>query len=227
MRQPPLTSLLSGNSLPLALGGSALLHLGLLFGLQADVPGSGHAAQPMTVRLATASAAPAAVTAPAMPEPPAARPQPPRPAPARQAARAQEAEPAAAPAPAVATQATPAPVMQAALAPAAPNSEPAISTNTYYEDGQLDTPPRLLGVVQQVYPGRARAADIEGSVTLTLLIDEQGRVTGVSVLDAEPRGYFEQAALDMLREQRFTPALIHNHPVKSRWRTTVRYRLQS
>lgn len=227
MRQPPLTSLLAGNSLPLALGGSALLHLGLLFGLQADVPDSGHAAQTMTVRLAAASATPAAVTPPALPESPAAKPQPPRPAPVRQAANVQRAEPAAAPAPAVATQATPAPVIQAAFTPTASNSIPAISANTYYEDGQLDTPPHLLGVVQQIYPGRARAADIEGSVTLTLLIDEQGRVTEVNVVDAEPRGYFEQAALDMLREQRFTPALIHNHPVKSRWRTTVRYRLQS
>ena len=101
------------------------------------------------------------------------------------------------------------------------------SANTYYEGTQLDVPPRLLGEIQQIYPARARAADIEGSVTLSLLIDEHGKVDKVSVLDAQPPGYFENAALDMLRDQRFTPALRHNRPVKSRWRTVVRYRLQS
>jgi periplasmic protein TonB len=92
---------------------------------------------------------------------------------------------------------------------------------------QLDSPPHLLGEVQQIYPTRARAADVEGSVTLSLLIDERGRVDAVSVVNAQPPGYFEKAALDMLRQQRFAPALIDNHPVKSRWRTVVRYRLQS
>jgi protein TonB len=121
----------------------------------------------------------------------------------------------------VATNAAP----RETTAPAAKN--PAISASTYYEGAQLDVPPHLLGEVQQVYPARARAADIEGSVTLSLLIDAHGKVDHVSVVSAQPRGYFEQAALDMLRSQRFTPALIHNQPVKSRWHTVVRYRLQS
>jgi len=101
------------------------------------------------------------------------------------------------------------------------------SAAIYYDGTQLDVPPHLLGEIQQIYPARARAADIEGSVTLSLLIDEHGKVDKVSVLDAQPPGYFESAALDMLRGQHFTPALLHNQPVKSRWRTIVRYRLQS
>jgi len=103
----------------------------------------------------------------------------------------------------------------------------ASATSTYYDGTQLDVPPHLLGEIQQIYPARARVADIEGSVTLSLLIDEHGKVNKVNVLDAQPPGYFENAALDMLRSQRFTPALLHSQPVKSRWRTIVRYRLQS
>lgn len=226
MRPLPPTSLLAGNGLPLTLGASALLHLGLLFGLPGHIPAAGHAAQPMTVRLAAASPAPAAVAAPALPQPPAARPQPVRHASSRQQADTPAEQPAA-PASATPIQPAPAPVMQAALAPAAAASEPAISATTYYEDGQLDTPPRLLGDVEQIYPTRARAESIEGRVTLSLLIDETGKVDEVHVIEAKPRGYFERAALDMLRRQHFSPALIHDHPVKSRWRTTVRYRLQS
>ena len=105
---------------------------------------------------------------------------------------------------------------------------PEIITNEagYYATDQLDSPPRLLGEVQQIYPSRARTAEIEGFVSLALLINERGEVDDISITNEAPQGYFEEAALTMLRQQRFTPALKQNRAVKSRWLTTVRYRLQ-
>lgn len=98
--------------------------------------------------------------------------------------------------------------------------------NTYFSNEQLDVPPHMLGEVQQVYPARARAAAVEGYVTLSLLINEHGEVEDVQVVKAQPGGYFEASALAMLRNQRFSPPIKHNQAVKSRWLTTVRYRLQ-
>lgn len=96
----------------------------------------------------------------------------------------------------------------------------------YYTTDQLDFPPRMLGEVTQIYPPRARSAEIEGFVTVALLINERGGIDDISVTNEQPQGYFEEAALTMLRQQRFTPALKQNRAVKSRWLTTVRYRLQ-
>jgi periplasmic protein TonB len=211
----------SGAGLPLALVGSLLLHLGILFGAPAPAPASPHAAQPLSVHLA--SAAPAALRPVSQPTVASAQHKIPPPrhlivAHAVNHAAVQPAEPG---------PAAPETTMKAATNPVATSSEPAISPSTYYEGAQLDEPPHLLGEVQRIYPARARAADIEGSVTLSLLINEHGEVDKAIVISAQPSGYFEKAALDMLSKQRFTPAIIRHHPVKSRWRTVVRYRLQS
>lgn len=122
------------------------------------------------------------------------------------------------------TQATLTPSEQ--VATTAVSVAPSSDTNTYFSNEQLDVPPHMLGEVQQVYPARARAAAVEGYVTLSLLINERGEVEELQVVKAQPDGYFEESALAMLRNQRFSPPIKHNQAVKSRWLTTVRYRLQ-
>ena len=97
---------------------------------------------------------------------------------------------------------------------------------TYYPADLLDSPPRLRENVQLTYPPRARAAEVEGLVTLVLLINERGEVDDISVTQDQPPGYFGEAALAMLSQHRFIPARKQNQAVKSRWLTTVRYRLQ-
>lgn len=225
MMRRPATSL-ARQRIGLALGASLLLHLGILFGFAAPTPPSSYSAQRLSVHLVAAvPAAPRSAPQPvAIPVrykiPPSHRHIFTR-AVSHAVMRRMEPTPAEVPP-------TPPAVEPATSKPPGTTSNTAaLSASTYYAGAQLDEPPRLLGEVQQVYPARARANDIEGSVTLSLLIDEHGRVDNVSVVSAHPSGYFEKAALDMLRKQRFTPALIHNHPVKSRWRTVVRYRLRS
>jgi TonB family protein len=214
----------SSAGLPLALGGSLLLHLGLLFGVPTMAPAVPGTAPSLSVRLVSAAQAAAHVaTQPTTPS--ATQPRPEQRRLRHHAGKVAEMQ----------TQAALSAVRPASTAtPHEVSAQPRIATSqtehaatVYYDGTQLDTPPHLLGEVQQIYPARARTADIQGSVTLSLLIDEHGEVNKVSVLDAQPPGYFEHAALDMLRNQRFTPALLHNQPVKSRWRTIVRYRLQS
>lgn len=97
---------------------------------------------------------------------------------------------------------------------------------TYYPLEQLDTPPRMLDRLQLSYPERARQAGMEGYVTLSLLINEQGEVDDVYVVKSLPTGFFEDAAIAMLRKVHFTPAIRQGHSVKSRWQKTVRYELK-
>ena len=57
---------------------------------------------------------------------------------------------------------------------------------------------------------------MSGRVTLLLLIDELGSVVEASVVEADPAGYFEEAAVDTFRGVLFSPGMRDGRPVKSR-----------
>jgi protein TonB len=121
-------------------------------------------------------------------------------------AHGREPTPAAAPAPAAAMPST----AETAL-PAAPD---------YAFGVRLDPGPRPLDDIEPVYP------DVylrEGTVVLRLLISETGHVDNVAVIRAEPRGVFEQAALEAFGKARFAPGLAAGTPVKSQITVEVRF----
>ena len=60
------------------------------------------------------------------------------------------------------------------------------------------------------------AGEIGGSVTLLILIDESGRVTDVSVVDASPQDVFEESARRALAATAYTPAQKDGRAVRSR-----------
>lgn len=94
---------------------------------------------------------------------------------------------------------------------------------TYYPVKQLDVYPRPLTPVRLNYPDTAAAQRRDGRLLLLLLIDEFGVVNEVSVVEAQPEGSFEQAALSVFRATRFSPAQKQGHPVKSRVLLQVNY----
>lgn len=55
------------------------------------------------------------------------------------------------------------------------------------------------------YPRRAERTGREGFVTLRFTILETGAVTDVEVVDADPRGYFEQASTEAVSQWRYAP----------------------
>ncbi len=79
--------------------------------------------------------------------------------------------------------------------------------------------------MQPVYP--SSATDIAGDVTLLLQIDEFGAVQQLSVVTAEPAGYFEEAALRAFQLARFAPAQREGRPVRSRIVIKVRFAPQA
>ncbi|MEO7727840.1 MAG: TonB family protein [Burkholderiales bacterium] len=93
---------------------------------------------------------------------------------------------------------------------------PFIRDPTYYPAKQLDVYPQPLGQIKLAYPESAASAKIDGHLVVLLLIDEFGVVNDVSVVSAEPEGYFEDAALAEFRAARFSPAQKQGRAVKSR-----------
>jgi protein TonB len=58
------------------------------------------------------------------------------------------------------------------------------------------------------------------------LVDEEGTVSHVSVLDASPKGVFEDSVLQTLPSWKFSPGKVVGEPVSSWVVTTIRFELK-
>jgi TonB family protein len=87
------------------------------------------------------------------------------------------------------------------------------------------SPPVAIAREAPAYPAAVRDIGIEGSVEVALTILGDGRVGWVSIVHAEPSGYFEQAAIAGVRRWRFEPARRNGTAVECRMVTRVRFTL--
>lgn len=104
---------------------------------------------------------------------------------------------------------------------------PLFDDPTWYPAKQVDVHPSPLQPVLPDYPPNAGEKGVAGTITLLLLIDEQGIVKEVSVVEAKPEGYFEESAMGAFRAARFAPAQKNGRAVKSRVLIRVTYELGS
>lgn len=186
---------------------SLLLHLALLVVIPVNPTGG----LPQTVTTITARLEPAIADSEPQAESVALVAQPaPAPAPvAETAQKPSEPKPQVKP--------VPPPPQEPAASPSSGIELPFIRDPTYYPAKQLDVYPKPLAYIKSDFPESATRDKIKGGhVILLLLIDEFGLVNDVSVVSAEPEGYFEEAALKEFRVARFSPAERQGHAVKSR-----------
>jgi protein TonB len=85
-------------------------------------------------------------------------------------------------------------------------------------------PPTRVANVAPVYPPIARASHIQGIVILEATIGEEGSVRDVRVLRSIP--LLDTAAVDAVRQWRFTPTLLNGQPVPVVMTVTVGFTLQ-
>jgi TonB family protein len=71
-------------------------------------------------------------------------------------------------------------------------------------------PPKLLHMVHPVYPAEARQQSVEGTIEIEALIDTYGGVKDARVLKGHP--LLDAAALEAVRQWRYTPALMDGEP---------------
>lgn len=93
---------------------------------------------------------------------------------------------------------------------------PPISDPTYYPARELDVYPMPLARLRFEYPDVAARDQVSGKVQVMLLINEAGVTDDVSIVSAEPAGYFEDAAREVFKGVRFSPARKDGRAVKSR-----------
>lgn len=88
----------------------------------------------------------------------------------------------------------------------------------------LPVPPRKIVDVRPVYPDHARAARIEGLVVMEAVLDPGGHVTQLRVVRSVPM--LDQAAMDAVRQWRYTPTMYYGKPVSVLMTITIKFTLQ-
>lgn len=81
-------------------------------------------------------------------------------------------------------------------------------------EGGTDTPPKVLTRTEMEYPSNAAKEGLHGYVVVNVLIDTDGNVEMVKVLESQPSGVFDEAATRGVKDWKFTPGKNKGKPVK-------------
>ena len=102
---------------------------------------------------------------------------------------------------------------------------PLLVDPVWHTAAEIDIYPRPLAPVEPIYP--ESAANLSGEVSLLVKVDEFGTIRDVSVVSAQPAGYFEDAAMQAFKTAHFTPAQRDGQPVRSQIVVRLRFAPQS
>jgi TonB family protein len=83
---------------------------------------------------------------------------------------------------------------------------------------------RLVQHVDPVYPEEARAAGVEGTVTLQIVIGNDGSVTSADPVEGNP--VLWRAAADAVKQWKYQPTLLNGQPVEVQTTVPVRFELK-
>jgi len=101
-----------------------------------------------------------------------------------------------------------------------------LDTQELFSVGNLDGPLIVLARVPPVYPFSAKRRGVEGWVKVRFVVNEQGSVEDVSIMEAKPPGVFDQNVIRCVLGWRFKPGTVGGVEVKTLVETTVRFKLE-
>lgn len=90
--------------------------------------------------------------------------------------------------------------------------------------GDLLVAPKKIVDARPTYPEIARILRVQGTVVLEAVLDRAGRVSQVRVARSVP--LLDQAAIDAVRQWRYTPTVLHGQPVEVLMTITMTFQLQ-
>ena len=95
---------------------------------------------------------------------------------------------------------------------------------------QVDKQPSIIGGLQSLvekieYPEVAKRAGVEGRVFVMAYVNEEGDVTNVKLLKGIGGGC-DEAALNAVRETKFTPGIMNGKPVKTQVSIPIAFKLK-
>jgi len=90
-----------------------------------------------------------------------------------------------------------------------------------------DTPLIVVKEVSPNYPVEAQFDDIEGTVALRIIVTREGKVTEPKIIKAVPPGYFEEAAIETIKQYEFKPATRNGKPVDTTVNMQIEFSLKN
>jgi protein TonB len=109
--------------------------------------------------------------------------------------------------------------------PRAVTPESGVALRTPLRVGGNIRPPLKTLDVKPVYPASMRAAGLEGIVPIDAVIGTEGSVTSVRVVSSQVHPHFAIAAVDAVRQWRFTPTLLNGDAVEVVMTVSVEFKL--
>jgi protein TonB len=106
--------------------------------------------------------------------------------------------------------------------PPPPQPTPPPKPKTVVSGGVMNG--KAISKPSPAYPPIAKAARAAGTVTVQILVDEQGRVVSANAVSGHP--LLQQAAVSAARQARFSPTLLSGQPVKVSGVITYNFVLQ-
>jgi len=97
-----------------------------------------------------------------------------------------------------------------------------LGTSDVFNLDEVDSPPRAATQVKFTYPRKARRRNITGVVKIEYIVDENGKVADVTIVES-PSEILSEATAEAIRDVRFSPATKGGRPVKVRMRASVPY----
>jgi len=97
--------------------------------------------------------------------------------------------------------------------------------NVIMTDDTVDVPPRPNTRHPMPYPRQARAKGITGYVVLSLLINTEGQIRDIKLLESSPTGIFDQVAIDGVKTWKFNPAVYQGKKVQVWAKQKIRFDL--
>ena len=86
--------------------------------------------------------------------------------------------------------------------------------------------PQVLSAPKPNYPSAARKAGVEGTVTVGLVIEVDGRVSSAWVESSSGNGELDQAAVSAVQRWKFVPAKSNGQAITAQSRVPVSFRLK-
>jgi protein TonB len=100
-----------------------------------------------------------------------------------------------------------------------------VQPDATYKPDEVDAKPRLLRRTSPNYPLFAQRNNIKGWVILQFVVNTRGLVDNAQVLEAEPKGVFDKAALETAESYKFKPARKNGETVNCLLKQRIRFEL--
>jgi periplasmic protein TonB len=85
--------------------------------------------------------------------------------------------------------------------------------------------PRLRFQIKPEYPFVAREMQIEGYVDIEFIVNSDGSVSDIKILQNSPSNIFDRSAENTVGRWKFTPGKIQGEPVTSRVSVRIEFKL--